>query len=180
MAVKNSMPKKLSRLLNSRRGTAEIIGSVMFLLILLFFFTNVFLWHDRATREMDDVLSDRVNSLVNIEWKNESQDIISGRGTLYVNNTGGVDTRLSRLWITEMYRGVKQHWPVDLEDISGEELWVVAGSTIKLELIYSSPQPPEKVGQTVKLFYLWKGDTTFKILTTRGNTAACTHDFGGS
>jgi hypothetical protein len=57
----------LRKLLKNRVGTAEIIGTVLFLVILFFFFSNVFLWHNQVTREMDQLIADKTNSAVRIE-----------------------------------------------------------------------------------------------------------------
>jgi hypothetical protein len=57
----------MKRLLKNRSGTAEIVGTVLFLVILFFFFSNVFLWHNQVTREMDQVVADKTNSAVRIE-----------------------------------------------------------------------------------------------------------------
>jgi hypothetical protein len=57
----------MKRLLKNRSGTAEIVGTVLFLIILFFFFSNVFLWHNQVTREMDQVVADKTNSTVRIE-----------------------------------------------------------------------------------------------------------------
>ncbi len=59
--------KMLRKLLKSRTGTAEIVGTVLFLIILFFFFSNVFLWHNQVTREMDQIVADKTNSAVRIE-----------------------------------------------------------------------------------------------------------------
>jgi hypothetical protein len=57
----------LKKLLKNRVGTAEIVGTVLFLVILFFFFSNVFLWHNQVTREVDQVIADKTNSAVRIE-----------------------------------------------------------------------------------------------------------------
>lgn len=57
----------MKKLLRNRSGTAEIVGTVLFLVILFFFFSNVFLWHNQVTREMDQVVADKTNSPVRIE-----------------------------------------------------------------------------------------------------------------
>jgi hypothetical protein len=57
----------LKKLLKNRMGTAEIVGTVLFLVILFFFFSNVFLWHNQVTREVDQVIADKTNSPVRIE-----------------------------------------------------------------------------------------------------------------
>jgi hypothetical protein len=152
MTVKRNVRKALRRLLCSRRGTAEIIGSVMFLLIMMFFFTNVFLWHDRATREMDGVLSEKMNSPVSIQIVNMNAS--KGQRVLNVTNNGGVDAYLSRLWIIDD----EGHSFVNLE--AGEGTRVSAGDTIPID-----------VPSDVPVY----GAVTFKVLTTRGNSAACTY-----
>jgi hypothetical protein len=177
MVVKRDMRKALRRLRCSRTGTAEIIGSVMFLLIMMFFFTNVFLWHDNATREMGTVLSDKMNSQVNIQVvsMNVTVSEITHKPDMRLNvtNNGGVGVVLSRLWIIDK----NGHRYADLE--KGQEIWVYPGEAVELSLtgqflpgdddfsfevdgqnIYYSP--PE-VGSLV----------TFKILTTLGNMASC-------
>jgi archaellum component FlaF (FlaF/FlaG flagellin family) len=153
MTVKRNVRKAFRRLLCSRRGTAEIIGSVMFLLIMMFFFTNVFLWHDNATREMDGVLSDKMNSLVSISVKNWNVSQTGNKLILTVTNNGGVDAELSRLWINVVYGGSHTYRSVS-------DPIVHAGETKVIEL-----SPTSDV--TIGVYYL------FKIVTTRGNMAAC-------
>jgi len=170
MLGKNRVKSALRCLLTSRRGTAEIIGSVMFLLIILFFFTNVFLWHDNATREMDGALSDKVNSLVSIRLDGAN---------LVVTNNGGVDVALSRLWVNDR----NGHWYADFEVDNDEELWVAAGYTKTIWLNMTSRSFD---GQSIEVtwddegnalvhysYYSYGGSVTFKILTSRGNSAAC-------
>jgi hypothetical protein len=166
VAVKNRVRKALNRLLSNRRGTAEIIGSVMFLLIMMFFFTNVYMWHDRTTREMDNVLSEKMNSLVNIQIVNMNAS--KGPGVLNVTNNGGVGVVLSRLWIIDG----NGHNYANLE--TGQEIWVAAGATVELYL--SEPDPPKHPAFSVEghtVYYDFTIPVTFKILTIRGNTAAC-------
>ena len=115
--MKSKVHGAFKRLLKNRTGAAEIVGSIMFLLILLFFFTNVYLWHDRATREMDDVLAEKMNSPVSIEW-----DYVLNRPV--VTNNGGVNVALSRLWIITD----ANHYFIELE------LWVPAGATVDIEV----------------------------------------------
>jgi hypothetical protein len=59
--------KTLRRMLRNRSGTAEIVGTVLFLVILFFFFSNVFLWHSQISQEMDGLIADKMNSAVRIE-----------------------------------------------------------------------------------------------------------------
>jgi len=160
MIVRRKARNKLKRLLNCRRGTAEIVGSIMFLLILLFFFTNVYLWHDVATREMDDMLADRMNSRVSIEWNTASP------GYLTVTNNGGVGVVLSRLWIIDS----SGHNPADLDN--GQELWIAAGETMDLYLV-GGGTPFSVQGRNIHYVPPYGQTVIFKILTSLGNTAAC-------
>lgn len=57
----------LKSFIKNGRGTAEIVGTALFLVILFFFFSNVFLWHNQAAQGMDQVISDRMNLGVKIE-----------------------------------------------------------------------------------------------------------------
>lgn len=149
--------KGLYRFVGNRRGTAEIVGSIMFLLILLFFFTNVYLWHDTATRQMDGVMADRMNSQVSIH-------ISTDGSVLTVTNNGGVGVALSRLWIID-----SSHNYADLE---GQELWVGAGGTIDLNLV-SGGTPYSVTGRDISYVPPIGQTVTFKILTAMGNSAAC-------
>jgi hypothetical protein len=53
--------------MKNKKGTAEIVGTALFLVILFFFFSNVFLWHNSVTREMDQLIADKMNSAVRLE-----------------------------------------------------------------------------------------------------------------
>ena len=147
--AKNRVQRTLFRLLWNRKGTAEIVGSIMFLLILLFFFTNVYLWHDTATREMDSVLFDKMNSQVSIQIVSMDPPKVN------VTNNGGVSVALSRLWIITS----NNHYFIDLE---GQNIWVSAGETTDP---IDVPNVPTGV------------DVTFKILTALGNMAACSYEY---
>jgi len=82
----------LKRLLRNRKGTAEVIGTIMFIVILLFFFTNVYLWHDVATKDANELYLKKMNS---------SFGITSNAGNITVTADGGSDIVLSRLWIVD-------------------------------------------------------------------------------
>src|SRR5665647_1646777 len=83
----------IKRLLKNKKGTAEVVGSVMFIVILLFFFTNVYLWHDAATKEMNDLYVQKINSPITISVMSNNPNLLN------VTNKGGVDARLSILWV---------------------------------------------------------------------------------
>ena len=63
------------QLFNNKKGTAEVVGSVMFIIILLFFFTNVYLWHDAATKEMNDLQFQKINSPISITYDSATKTI---------------------------------------------------------------------------------------------------------
>ena len=84
----------MRRFLKDRKGASEIVGTALFLVILFFFFSNVFLWHDQVTREMDQVVADRMNSGIRVEAFFNDTAV-----WLKVDNVGGLDVSLSRLWI---------------------------------------------------------------------------------
>jgi hypothetical protein len=88
--------RMLRKFLNNRKGTAEVIGSVMFIVILLFFFTNVYLWHDAATKEMNDLYVKKMSASFTVE---------PGADSLTVKANGGSDITLSRLWIVDNVNG---------------------------------------------------------------------------
>jgi hypothetical protein len=56
-----------AKMFRSRKGTAEIVGTVLFLVILFFFFSNVFLWHNQKAKEMDNLMAEKTNSAVRLE-----------------------------------------------------------------------------------------------------------------
>jgi hypothetical protein len=164
--------KKTLKLLRNRRGTAEIIGSALFVVIILFFFSNVYLWHDQATREMNNVLLERMNASVSMVATDEGVN---------VTNNGGVTFALSRLWILD--GTVSQHYYADLENITSHRISVVAGQTIQIRLNFTAP--PRVTGSPIPV--TWDGTLncpivqyappeygiTLRILTEFGNTASC-------
>jgi hypothetical protein len=128
--VKMFHTKFLSKLRSDRKGTAEVVGTVMFLLILFYVFTNFYLWYDSAAREMNDVFSEKMNSPVSIE---------NVTGGLNVTNNGGFEVRLSRLWLINVTSGSeKEHIYVDLENSTLSDplnVRVAAGAHVHLEFV---------------------------------------------
>jgi archaellum component FlaF (FlaF/FlaG flagellin family) len=163
----------LNRLLRNRRGTAEIVGSVMFLVILFFFFTNVYLWHDQATREMDNVVLDRVNSPVSIVDSTSPPDLLK----LQVTNNGGTGFLLSRLWIITD----DNHNYADFENANVTARWLAGGASMNITLLGEDRfaadgsylvGAPTADGIGVYYYHNPSVEVTFKILTDLGNTAA--------
>jgi preprotein translocase subunit YajC len=122
--------KLIKRLLKNKKGTAEVVGSVMFIVILLFFFTNVYLWHDSATKQMNQLQIDKMNSGMSIVP-------ISGVvGTFTVTDTGGLDITLSRIWIAEETVG-GNHSFVNVALLNVPS--IAAGNQIQVS--FQSPKP---------------------------------------
>ena len=135
------------RLLKNKKGTAEVIGSVMFIVILLFFFTNVYLWHDAATKEMNQVYIDKINTPITVSIQDSTH--------LNVTNRGGVDTTLSMLWVVvESSSGNGPDQSHTSYPLSGV---VPAGKSVPIPI--STPS----------------GHTLYKVVTTNGNTASCSY-----
>jgi hypothetical protein len=171
------------RFLKNRRGTAEIIGSALFIVIILFFFSNVYLWHDQATREMNNVLLERMNASVSM--------VVTDEG-VNVTNNGGVTFALSRLWILD--DNTSQHYYADLENITDLEnnasprISVDAGQSVQINLNSTVPTPdngwrsPIEVTRNDTLspptvltvqYAPPEHDIKLRILTELGNTASC-------
>ena len=68
MVNRNKTPKFLKRFMTNRKGTAEVIGTVLFIIILLFAFSNIYLWHDTQIKTMNTLLSDKLNSQIEVHW----------------------------------------------------------------------------------------------------------------
>lgn len=67
----------LKKLWRNKKGTAEIIGTALFLVILFFFFSNVFLFHNRVSREMDQIVADKTNSAIQLVTGSGSGDLVN-------------------------------------------------------------------------------------------------------
>jgi hypothetical protein len=108
----------MKRFIKNRKGTAEVIGTIMFIVILLFFFTNVYLWHDAATKDANELYLKKISSSFEIE-KNSAPSAINV-------TAGGSDIILSRLWIINTSG---RHLYADLNNAP-----VLAGKTLVIDL----------------------------------------------
>jgi hypothetical protein len=106
----------MKRFVNNKKGTAEVVGSVMFIIILLFFFTNVYLWHDTAVKEMNNLQIKRMNA---------GMEVIFVDGTATITATGS-EVVLSRIWIIT---NDNQHAYADLESL---KIHLIAGKATPL------------------------------------------------
>ena len=134
--------------MKNKKGTAEIIGSVMFIIILLFFFTNVYLWHDAAVKEMNDLQVQKINTKIDAT--------ITYDGLLKVTNNGAMDVSLERLWVIEKSPGNpdKLHQPFPL----GNLVIVGGGSYITIQIPISNTLTQ---------------NTVVKVITTTGMIEPC-------
>jgi hypothetical protein len=137
----------IRRLLKNKKGTAEVIGSVMFIVILLFFFTNVYLWHDAATKEMNDMYVQKLNSpiIATISSNNGHYD-------LNVTNKGGVDATLSSYW-------------VNVKSPSGPDS-LHASFPLNNVVIAGGPSA------TIPITTNYPSGTVIKVFTSTGNSAS--------
>jgi hypothetical protein len=162
--------KMLKKFRYNRKGTAEVIGSVMFIVIIIFFFSNVYLWHDQGTKQMNTVLSEKISSQV--EMRREVTPLDDT--ILHVTNVGGTGTSLSRLWINHPTTNGEPQL-VNLEKIGGIDFWVDAGETVTINIVGGSSLEAIWSGITsyksVNVNYAPSGDEVFLIVTTLGNAA---------
>jgi len=153
----------IKRLLKNKKGTAEVIGTVMFIVILLFFFTNIYLWHDTATKEMNDLYVQKINSPITISVMSNDPYHLN------ITNRGGADARLSILWVDvaptnagnpDRFNGYV--------NFTQQNKVVLAGSSIEV-FWYSGALNSYGDSYTYQ-----SGDSLqLKMVTTVGNTAAC-------
>jgi hypothetical protein len=150
------------RLLKNKKGTAEVIGSVMFIVILLFFFTNVYLWHDAATKEMNDLYVQKINSPITISV------ISSNPNQLNVTNKGGVDAKLSILWVDVAAANAGNPDRFNgYYNLTQLNIVVLAGASISVSWT-------DAVNSDGDHYTYQSGDSlTLKMVTTVGNIAAC-------
>jgi hypothetical protein len=154
----------LKRLLRNKNGTAEVIGTVLFIIILLFFFTNVYLWHDAATRQMNDLYVQKINSPITVSVMSDNHY------QLNVTNRGGVDAKLSILWVDVGSTGSPDRFHGSF-NIVQQNIVVSAGSSKIVtwtsdEIVNSnSERYNPQTGDNVKL----------TMITTVGNSAACSY-----
>jgi hypothetical protein len=152
----------IRRLLKHKKGTAEVIGSVLFIIILLYFFTNVYLWHDAATKDMNDLYVQKINSPITLS-------VISNNPfQLNVTNRGGVDAKLSILWVDVASNAGSPDQFHGYIDLTQYNYVVSPGSSI------SVPWDGSSSNKDGGHYNYQSGDILqLKLVTAVGNTAAC-------
>jgi hypothetical protein len=151
----------MKSILKNRKGTAEVIGTIMFIVILLFFFTNVYLWHDAATKDANQLYLKQINSRFTIE---------QNAGTITVTADGGSSIMLSRLWIVEAGAS-GNHLYADLGNA-----YVAAGTSFTITFasdtsFCNSPDqvvadPPQ--GNSILVYYAAQQSVTCTVMNTLG------------
>jgi hypothetical protein len=124
--------KTMKNLLRDRKGTAEVIGSILFIIILLFFFTNVYLWHDAAVKDANSLYLKQANAQMDLSWARTDEGAIIG-----VNVTAhGSDVYLSRLWIV---LGNNPYFA----NLTGDDVNVMAGKFVSISFSDYTFQSPD-------------------------------------
>ena len=157
LKVKNLL---MNSFIKNRKGTAEVIGTIMFIIIMLFFFTNVYLWHDTATKDANQLYLAKINSPITVSVMSNNPY------QLNVTNKGGMDATLSMLWIdvNSSTPGTPDpfHGNLTLNNI------VPAGSS--RTITWTTNQ--------IKYNNFPTGtNVIFKVITTVGNQASCPYQF---
>jgi hypothetical protein len=124
----------------------------MAIVILMFFFTNVYLWHDAASKQMDDMYIDKMNTQITVS-------LTGGNSNLTVTNIGGSDVQLAMLW-TDIESGPNQG--IHYYDSNVNTIIIPAGLSRNIILPEGTP--------TVK--------TVYTVVTTLGNVASCSYTPG--
>jgi hypothetical protein len=148
--------------LRNKKGVAEIVGTLLFIIILLFFFTNVYLWHDAATKQMDDLYVQKLNSPIVIY----AYHTPIGTATLNVTNRGGVDATLSMVWTNfRSAGGVPDplHYSNSTSELLNNQV-LAAGTSKNITISIQKYVAPETV--------------VFTVVTTVGNMASCSYTPG--
>ena len=158
-------------LFRDRRGTAEIVGTSLFLVILLFFFTNVFLWYDSSSRQSGAIMADKINSGVSLTRSPNWNPLSGTLPILRMTSLGGKDVQLIRVWYVD--DSLNQHGYEDVEDI---DVFLAGGSYIDIKFIRSEGDVanynPFTLELTMTLPDQYSGEVMFKVITDLGNSAA--------
>jgi len=142
--------EKMLRIIRNKKGTAEVVGTIMAIVILMFFFTNVYLWHDAATKQMDNMYVEKMNTQIAVSLTDSNSSLI-------VTNNGGSDVQLYMLWI-DIESGPNQ----------GDHCFDSSVNTTVIPAGLSSPEIPLPGGAPTE-------ETVFTVVTTLGNTASCSY-----
>ena len=147
-----------TRFIKNKNATAEIIGTVLLIIILIFFFGNVFLYNNEVNRIADEVSSKKRSTHITIDGISEENPI-----SFNLTNRGGVNVYLDRLWINND----NEHGYYNLD------MWIEIGSSIEKVLnlkneAFYKPDGTEYPG------YPQEGLARFIIITNTGDIVSDT------
>jgi hypothetical protein len=153
----------MKNLLHNKKGTAEVIGTVMFIVILLFFFTNVYLWHDAASKQMNDLYSQKLNSPITVTYT--ARDSNHPVALLNVTNAGGTDAIIAGVWVNEK------------SSTGIPDAFHKLFNSNNLQLTVTPGGPPVNIKLPDDLIYDPTGHSgIFRVITTVGNIASCPYN----
>lgn len=164
----------MRKFVKDRKGASEIVGTALFLVILFFFFSNVFLWHDQVVREMDQVEADRRNTALRISASSNGSLIV-----LTIDNVGGLEFTLSRLWIltddAHLYARLDQH---DIQIGPGRQLDITVNNVTSTVFVGGGSSDEVRVRDVAGDIFVdyaqeVNSTVTYRVLTMLANSAAC-------
>ncbi|MHA1543133.1 MAG: hypothetical protein ACTSQH_09170, partial [Candidatus Hodarchaeales archaeon] len=135
-----------------RKGTATIIGTTFFLVILLTVVANMVVYN-QATIEMNRHLSNKASSQIRLE-KVETPAGLS----LRVTSLGSYDSKIIGLWIIGAYPDYHDYLSEETLETLVDSLIIPAGGSRNIEI---SNYPN----------YAFTGSVNYKVLTDLGNMA---------
>ena len=103
------------RLLKSKRGISTVVGATLAIVILVTFFSGVYLWTAQVKREMDQLDSDRTDESIVVHATfnyTEGDSVDMTDVNITVENTGTVDSELTRVWIID--KDNNEHYSQDV------------------------------------------------------------------
>lgn len=165
-------------MIRDQRGTAEIVGTSLFLVILLFFFTNVILWYDVSARQAESVTIDKINSPISMAvYARAGQGQSENPLILRVRSLGVKDVQIVRVrWIEAVN---DNHGCADIERLIHEPVFILSGWYLDIKLVRPGEGfnfYPENRTLTIE-YSPPSGGVTFKIFTSLGNSAVYTYTF---
>jgi len=165
-------------MIRDNRGTAEIVGTSLFLVIVLFFFTNVVLWYDVSARQAESVIVDKINSPISMTvyaWPSQNQS--EKPLILRVRSLGVKDVQIVRVrWIEAVN---DNHGCADIERLIPTPVFIPSGWYIDIKLVKPGEGfnfYPENRTLTIE-YKPPRGAVTFKVFTNLGNSAVYTYSF---
>ena len=151
------------------------MGTTLFLVILLFFFTNTILWYDVSARQSNEIMVNRIStplSMTVYQYPSGADPL-----PLRVRSMGSKDVRIVGLrWIETAN---DNHVYVDLKQTITTPVMVQSGWWLDIQ--FSPGGTPQYLPESRTLIVDFpndqNGEVTFKVLTEYGNLAVYTFTF---